>query len=98
MGNLLPGLQFFDPAPRSRCALCALDCLECHGWDQCVRCAPSDWSSLRVLRLTDGRCRVVDLPWGAVFYIMRAPLNGVLYNGAPFNGVLYNGAPLNETG
>ena len=30
-----------------------------------------------------------------VFYIMGAPLNGVLYNGAPLNGVLYNGAPLN---
>ena len=26
-----------------------------------------------------------------VFYIMGAPLNGVLYNGAPLNDVLYNG-------
>ena len=33
-----------------------------------------------------------------VFYIMGAPLNGVLYNGAPLNGVLYSGAPLNGFG
>ena len=29
-----------------------------------------------------------------MFYIMGAPLNGVLYNGAPSNGVLYNGCTI----
>lgn len=56
----------------NRCALCSRHCLDCIGWDSCVRCEASDWRKLRFVRSVGGFCKVVLVPWRAVALVSAA--------------------------
>lgn len=53
----------FADRPSGRCLSCASHCMQCSAWDGCQLCEPSQWRVLYFVRLTNGYCRVVDIPW-----------------------------------
>merc|ERR1719329_30719 len=56
-------LGFFADRNVGRCLSCASHCMQCSAWDSCQLCEPSQWRVLYFVRLTDGYCRVVHIPW-----------------------------------
>merc|ERR1712093_804564 len=54
---------YFPNDAASRCEACAEHCRRCMAWDGCEACELSAWRQLRFVRLTDGYCRIVQIPW-----------------------------------
>jgi len=54
---------YFRNLSSGQCEVCARHCLRCSGWADCRLCEASRWRSLRFVRLSQGYCKVVHVPW-----------------------------------
>lgn len=54
---------FGEASPAHRCKACAPHCLKCAAWNACQLCEPIVWRALHIVRLSHGRCQLVDIPW-----------------------------------
>eukprot|EP00445_Apocalathium_hangoei_P079935 CAMPEP_0204179470 /NCGR_PEP_ID=MMETSP0361-20130328/50179_1 /ASSEMBLY_ACC=CAM_ASM_000343 /TAXON_ID=268821 /ORGANISM="Scrippsiella Hangoei, Strain SHTV-5" /LENGTH=654 /DNA_ID=CAMNT_0051138733 /DNA_START=10 /DNA_END=1970 /DNA_ORIENTATION=- len=68
---------YFANGASFRCERCPMHCEQCTDWDRCLQCEPSHIKTFHIIRMNEGRCHLVKIPWLDILVVASAGIVGL---------------------